>query len=1825
MRNWRRYTPREAGGCMTPPLEDCKFQPHPPILTVDFEADTYTLFYFAEMGPERTTPPTWEEASALSQQTFTSVPDFPAMTPEQAAAEREAPEVPQEIGPEELQTQPEDEEWLGLPESDDTVPPALTATAPAVDATGVETTTQVKAVFGEPVWEPAISLRDATGTPVQSSPTLSADRKELVLTPVQPLAQGTRYTVEVREAYDQEGNTMTPYSWSFTTVFPENGSWSFDEGTGSITADSSGRGHHATLNGTATWTQGKSGDALTNTVEPAAQNSSVLHDAAAQGKQIEVTEKTTETSITYAQPDGKTFTTEIAAGPVRTRQNGKWVPIDTTLVEQNGALKPKAIASDVAVAITNGGAGAFVSMTAADGQSYALRWPTALPKPAISKNTATFTDAAGKGADLVVTVLPTGFRHDVVLRERPAKPLEIRIGVQTDGLSLSEGKGGRLLLTQGKSKKLIASAPQPVMWDASSKASQTKDRLAKGGSLKARHAKVATDVVVKDGRTELVLKPDHAFLTDPATQYPVRVDPTTTLPFNNDVEVTDSSDAEWPADPTAWYLTAGRMYGSLSRIYLRFDTASLAGQTVSDAKLSLLNIDAPGCGTQVGPGAQVRRVTAAWDENTLHWGNKPAATTEDASTNRQAFGQSCSEGVAPLEWNVTGIAQDWAAGAANHGLMLRHPNEANTADNYRVFPSAEETSDFNRPPTLTITTTGPASTPAVSALAITPAQSTGTTTTATSLTPQLAATVSDVIGGNLSGEFEIEHDPAATGQGTGQIWAGASAAVASGNPATVTVPSGKLADGWKVRWRARAVNAAASSTSAWSAWQQATIDVPNPAVGSFQVTPAQQVDGATVTTSLTPALHTTVTDPAGQPLRTEFEVEHDPAATGQGSGQVWTGAVDNVASGSQATVTVPANTLTDGWKVRWRTRAINPATTLGSPWSDWQTLTVDVPDPVSEPAVGALQVTPSQQVDGTTITPTRTPSLLAQVSDPAGGALRAEVEVEHDPAAPAGQGSGQIWTGSADNVPAGTQAAIAVPADTLADAWKVRWRARAVSSTAASAWSDWQPFTVSLPKPTATGLTITPSKVVDGATVSTTLTPTLQATVTHPMGQALRAEAEIEHDPAASTGQGSGQIWTGSVDNVASGTQASLTVPAGKLTDGWKVRWRLRAVTEQASSAWSDWQQVTVDVTQPGEEPLAQTTGPVIHTDQSFTAAAWLRWSDKDGDYTVVEQKGTHQAPFRLGNTADHGLVFTFTSADTADATIEGVLSDVEPPVNEWFHLSGVYDAAAKTATLYLNGALIKSAPVSFTAWNTETAMTLGTSMVGDLDEVRIYQHALTAGDVNGLYTSTNARITTLAEDSEQATPESKDLEASPPATKATEKQSDQATAAASEAFPYQRISTRACENLRAERFPESTIGPTNVNEYWRAYTYCTSRHYSWNIFSDSRRTRMGGVTVSATAVIKSYIGGWKRNGEVARQDVTNPGVHHPRDIDVWVRIDKVKYSESFPFAPMMDADDADVSVEIKATSSADNGASCKLTNSKHRGADGGPTSKITKDADEWEADSQVAGKDEYWFTYRSAAQKVKTDPASEAYDGISYCTIRPYITVEKGWFDVRNTVHQWIGIHTPTVPMWDMPKDSEDESKDKAPALRCDLSDTYTAYYGSCIFNRVDRVYRISAVDQPGRKPVSLVAEHLWHTREHPDDTWPEETTTDNPRKPITGKYFPGHWGRNPLHFLGKRVKTDDGVSARGRNKTMKDRICNLDFTAAQKAGKQCDEYPFNTAQEGAGQRTNDHDPKTQVWNFSIRPVDTTHNGNAGTHKLLFEAHYRLFHGDPFWVSVHR
>ncbi|MFC0865993.1 DNRLRE domain-containing protein, partial [Sphaerimonospora cavernae] len=718
----------------------------------------------------------------------------------------------------------------------------------------------------------------------------------------------------------------------------------------------------------------------------------------------------------------------------------------------------------------------------------------------------------------------------------PTTPVEIRIGVQSKGLALSESADGRLLLRNRKNAKLVASAPQPVMWAAPPAGGGGQDATGNPG-------KISTEVAAdNDGGQVLVLRPDAQFLADPATAYPVTIDPTVSLPLTTDTTVVQGSTRSYDGDTT---ISAGNHGGTLSRAFVKFDTSALAGATVQDATFQVYKSSVK---TSACPraGAWVSRVAADWDPATITWANQPGIATAGEASFLDTSGCAARK---YISWTITQIVRAWASGTPNYGLRVRGTIETTAAD-YRVFLDSSE-AGTGRAPSLSVTYTIN-STPAVGNLSISPLAGADVS----SLTPTLHAAVSDPAGGSLRADYEIEHDPAHPGEGSGPVWVGSSAAVAPGSDAVAEVPAGKLADGWHIRWRARATNTGTSVSSAWSDWQAATITVPDPVVDQLQVTPSQGVSGETVTSSLTPALAARVITPDAAASRVEFELEHDPAApAGQGSGQIWTAGADDVASGAQATVTVPDDTLADGWKVRWRARAIAPGSNA-SAWSEWQPLTVKVP----AATVSQLQVTPSQTDGQTTTITSLTPHLLATVTDAYGAALRAEFEIEHDPAAPAGQGSGQIWAGAADNVPAGTQASVTVPEQTLSESWLVRWRARAVTGEAASAWSDWQNFRVDRPDPVLGTLQVIPSQQIDGTTVASSLTPQLLAQVTDPTGGTVRAEFELEHDPA-DTEHGTGSIWTGAVDDVDSGAQATVTVPDGKLSDGWKVRWRARALT----------------------------------------------------------------------------------------------------------------------------------------------------------------------------------------------------------------------------------------------------------------------------------------------------------------------------------------------------------------------------------------------------------------------------------------------------------------------------------------------------------------------------------------------------------------------------------------------------------------------------------------------------------------------------------------
>ncbi|MFB4273178.1 DNRLRE domain-containing protein [Nonomuraea sp. GTA35] len=370
------------------------------------------------------------------------------------------------------------------------------------------------------------------------------------------------------------------------------------------------------------------------------------------------------------------MTIETWSQPVRVKQPaGTWAWIDPTLVARNGVLQPKI--AKAGLEISAGGSGKpLATFSPHRDRSISLSWPQPLPAPVVTGNRATYRDAAGAGVDIVLTALATGYRQDIVFRERPSKPVKLALPVQGSGLRLEEQKDGRLRLVDA-ARHRVAGGFQADIIAAPSGSEEARASTGKPGRVKA-------EVEDTQGRQTLVITPEEKFLQDPATTYPVTLSSAFTMGLDADVDVANDGAL---ADPTRPLLTAGSIFGILSRTYLRFNTTAITGQDVVDAKLSLLNNDGPGCGDIVGDGIQVRRVTSTWDKDDLTWDTTPSSTLDGAVTVREGYSAECGEG--RLEWPITDIARSWANHSPNYGLELRTPDESSPDDNYRGFASSE--------------------------------------------------------------------------------------------------------------------------------------------------------------------------------------------------------------------------------------------------------------------------------------------------------------------------------------------------------------------------------------------------------------------------------------------------------------------------------------------------------------------------------------------------------------------------------------------------------------------------------------------------------------------------------------------------------------------------------------------------------------------------------------------------------------------------------------------------------------------------------------------------------------------------------------------------------------------------------------------------------------------------------------------------------------------------------------------------------------------------------------------------------------------------------
>jgi len=154
---------------------------------------------------------------------------------------------------------------------------------------------------------------------------------------------------------------------------------------------------------------------------------------------------------------------------------------------------------------------------------------------------------------------------------------------------------------------------------------------------------------------------------------------------------------------------------------------------------------------------------------------------------------------------------------------------------------------------------------------------------------------------------------------------------------------------------------------------------------------------------------------------------------------------------------------------------------------------------------------------------------------------------------------------------------------------------------------------------------------------------------------------------------------------------------------------------------------------------------PVIDSSQSYTVATWVKLNSTAGIQTFASIDGTTISPFYLQLS---GGAFDFAQRGT-DSTAAALaqINGLAPTVGTWYHVAGVYNSVANTIELFVNG-VSQGSVTATTAWKATGTTTIGRAKWnsanvdftnGALDETHFYDRVLTASEISGLATGTNA------------------------------------------------------------------------------------------------------------------------------------------------------------------------------------------------------------------------------------------------------------------------------------------------------------------------------------------------------------------------------------------------------------------------------------------------------------------------------------------------------
>jgi hypothetical protein len=1065
-----------------------------------------------------------------------------------------------------------------------------------------------------------------------------------------------------------------------------------------------------------------------------------------ENRPVRVESEVDETTEVLANPDG-TLTMIQHVRPVRVRRAGGWVDVDTTLTRNGDTISP--LATVVDLALSAGGRGPLVR-AGRNGAEVGLDWPGELPEPTLDGPTATYAEVL-PGVDLKVTADVTGFSQVLVVKTpaaaRDPRLRRVAFGSHAKGLTVTATPDGRLRATDGAGA-VVFTGDASRMWDSSGDAS-AEDRL-RGSADGARGATMGVEVT---GSTVTIV-PDQKFLAAEDTRYPVYLDPSysctscwknhhnvvqSSFPGAHNFDVTTGQLNDLKA---GWWCVSGDCPNT-SRTYLRMNTAQLKGRWIHSAALHVTVVNSARCGD-----AQPTHLSLiGWMDWNTTWSNQPGGGENPGVIARIGSGNRTNNaGNCPSDGGMDLPATDGAWHAANNRLdevtlMLSGEHEASNLSWRRFALNPYLTVNYNsapnRPDWMGVEGWGQ-----------NPGDAIGCALGAgrpfiTTRTPRLRARITDDDGGMMDAGFRVLR-----GTHDNHTWDGNQTYVAgipSGSYAEVTVPPGAIPEDGVYAWHLWAGDGQLSNWSPSCEFQVDTVVPGMPEVESAQYPENQPGGGVGKPGTFTFSSAEGTDDTAYYLYSFTEEGGDDPQAR------------------------VNPSTLNGSVTVSWNPRLSGP-----------QTLSVRAVDRAGNRSdilryrvmVSDYQVGISGKVAQWSfednVRDTSGAKTLTYQGPPPGAYY-----------GPGHQGSGVVADPDYTEYYTAKDALVRTDTSFTVSAWAKLTRTDRSYAIVAQDGERVSGFYLEYHADVNRWVVVMSDKDSEISThwyyAASEDPPVLNrwthlAAVFDAQTHRLRlyVDGELSGEAAAppapwnATGlftvgaaKGAGKRihhFAGAIDSVRVHARALSTVEIGAIRNGTDMA---SPLAEYLFEDDLDNTGANNDLLPPGNvsyesgyagkalrDGWAPAPRSLVNTTGSYSVSAWVRLTDKNKHHYIASQDGNRLSGFLLRYSVDLDRWFFGVPREDTDAdTYQWAISQSAPKVGVWTHLTAVHDASRHRSFLYVNGVLEAEREL------TATIDATGAFVVGDakwqgartgsfkglLDEVTVFDGALTAGEAAGL------------------------------------------------------------------------------------------------------------------------------------------------------------------------------------------------------------------------------------------------------------------------------------------------------------------------------------------------------------------------------------------------------------------------------------------------------------------------------------------------------------